>query len=262
MEDISKAVEEEAKALIQPLYKDLAQPAAKEIGTVLGRTVHNLLFPVRGLCWGFEKIEQVVNSGLEKRLSKVPDEKLHTPDPEIAVPLIQALTYTAQNDTLREMYLTLLSNSMNSDLDKTVHPSYVDIIKQMNHLDAIVFKTLSASNEQYIKAITPRISLKNQRRHFVNALPQWFLGWTIEMYDIFDISACLVRLSRLGLVELMYERATVENEGYDDIRNSTLLTPIFNRYVSENQGLTLELTATNNVLYVNEFGQQFAKACL
>jgi hypothetical protein len=252
---------EEAKGIIKPVYEDLAKPTVKEVGSVLGRMVHNLLFPVRGLCWGFEKIEHVIMNGLEKRLENVPQEKLQTPLPEIAVPLVQALTYTAQNDSLREMYLNLLANSMNSDLDKVIHPSYIEIIKQMNHLDALVFTKLVETPTKFIKAITPNVMMMGQNMHFTNAMPFWFLGWTVETYDIFDISACLIRLSRLGIIELMLERTTGD-DGYDELKSSPLITSIFDKYVVDYSDMKLELGVIQNSLYINEFGQQFSKACL
>ena len=161
MNEIAKTAIEEGKALAKPVYEDLAQPAVKEVGTTLGRTVRVLLSPVRGLCWGFEKIEQVVTEGVERRLAKIPVEKQKTPEPEIAVPLMQALTYTAQNDTLREIYLNLLANAMNSDYEKDVHASYVEIIKQMNRLDVLVIERLISVKDN-IKAITPNVSIKGR----------------------------------------------------------------------------------------------------
>ena len=258
---MSEIITEESKALIKPVYEDLLQPATKEIGTVLGRTVRALLSPVRGLCWGIETIEQIMTSGVTKKLENVLQEKIHAPEPEIAVPIMLALTYTAQNDTLREMFLNLLANSMNSDFDKVVHPSYVEIVKQMNHLDAVVFAKLGQTSSKYIKAITPNIAIKGTDKVFSDAMPQWFVGWSVENFDIFDVSACLVRLARLGLVELMYDR-TAGKDGYENLESSVLITSIFDKHVGEKSNLGLELTATHNVLYVNEFGRQFAKACL
>jgi hypothetical protein len=257
MNEIVKTAVEESKALVKPVYEDLAQTAVKEVGTTLGRTVHTLLFPVRGLCWGFEKIEEIVTSGLEKRLEKVSEDKRHTPEPEIAVPLMQALTYTAQNDTLREMYLNLLANAMNGDYDKVVHTSYVEIIKQMNRLDVLVFTKIAKENG-YIKAITPNIALKGTDKVFSKALPMWFLGWVIEEFDIFDISACLVRLSRLGLIDLMYDR-TAGSDNYDELESSDLIVSWVNAYRVKHD---VELVSMKNVLFVNEFGQRFAEACL
>ena len=50
----------EAVKLVPEVYKDLAKPAIQEVGSVGGRTAKALLFPIRGLLWGWEKIEEVV----------------------------------------------------------------------------------------------------------------------------------------------------------------------------------------------------------
>ena len=136
----SKEILNEAKALTPEVYKDIAKPALQEVGSVAGRTVKALLSPIRGMLWGWEQIEMFVEEGVKKKFERIPEERRKSPEPEIAVPLLQALTYTAQNETLRDMYINLLANSMDSDKEKVVHPSFVEIIKQMNTLDAKVFE--------------------------------------------------------------------------------------------------------------------------
>lgn len=128
--DTGKELLNGAKAIVPEVYKDLAKPVVSEVGSVAGRTVKALLSPLRGFLWGWERIEKVIEEGVSKKLEKIPEEKRKSPDPEIAVPLIQALGYTAQNETLREMYINLLANSMDTDQEKVVHPSFVEIIKK------------------------------------------------------------------------------------------------------------------------------------
>lgn len=251
---------EEASKLLPEVYKDLAQPVAKEIGTVLGRSAKALLSPIRGFLWGWERIEQVVTDGLEQRFEKIGNEKRKTPEPEIAVPLMQALTYTAQNETLREMYLNLLANSMNTDKEKDVHPSFVELIKQMNSLDAKVFDKLSTT-KGYQKAINPNISILGKNQFFVDATPEWFLGWTIEEYNIFDVSSSLIRLSKFGLIELMFDR-TAGTDGYQQLKEHQFLIEILNKFNQKNPQLELEITATKSITYVNEYGKQFKNACM
>jgi hypothetical protein len=257
---IEKEVSEGAEKLLPQIYTDAAQPAVQEIGTVLGRTVKVLLAPVRGLLWGCEQIEQVVNEGVEKRLKSRPTENIKTPDPEIAVPLIQTLSYTAQNETLREMYLNLLANAMDKSHDKNVHPSFVEIIKQMNSLDAKLFKRL-APLEAYVPVINPRISPEGGKLFFANTTPEWYLDITIDGYDAFDISASLVRLGRLGLIELMYERTAGEKRT-EHLKKSPLLVSILEKCQSENPAMQLEIKARDSLIHVNEFGKQFARSCL
>lgn len=255
-----KEMADEAKKLLPQIYTDAAQPAVKEIGTALGRSVKVLLAPLRGFLWGWERIEQTLLEGVEKRLKSRPEENIKTPDPEIAVPLIQTLSYTAQNETLREMYLNLLANAMDKSQDKNVHPSFVEIIKQMNRLDALLFKYLSTIHG-YLPVINPRISLVGKERFLIDKTPEWFLDITIDGYDAFDISASLVRLGRLGIIELMYNR--IAGKGIsEELKKSPLLVSILRKCQSENPDVQLEIAAEDSVIHVNEFGKQFARSCL
>lgn len=256
---IEDKLTDEVTKLAPEVYKDLVKPAAQEVGVVAGRSAKALLSPVRAFLWSWERVEQLVVDGVNRRFEKIPEEQRRTPDPEIAVPLIQALTYTAQNDTLREMYLNLLANSMDTAMDKSVHPSFVDLIKQMNALDAKVFEKL-ASETGYQRVTNPNIAIKGQGKIFVNAVPEWFIGWKIDGQDIFDTSASMLRLRKFGLVELMFDR-TAGDEGYGKLQNHPELTPILDRYRRANPTLELELTATRSILYVNEYGRQFKVAC-
>jgi hypothetical protein len=270
-------IPDEATKLAPQVYSDLVQPAAKEIGSVSGRTVKMLLAPLRILLWGYEKIEDVVTKGLEERLAKVPNENRKHPDPEIAVPTLQALTYTAQNDTLREMFLNLLANSMDISQERNVHPSYVEIIKQMNVLDAKVFKNLVEINDNIqaispyaiakvgidgnIHEVSPHTLNKHVNKHITNVFPEWYLGWTIENYDFFDLSACIIRLNRLGIIEFMHDRL-IEGKKYSNLKKSPYIISTFEKIKKENQQYEFELEFTENYLYVNEFGRRFAKSCI
>lgn len=247
------------KNLSVEIYKDVASPAVAEVGAVAGRSVKALLAPIRGFLWGWEQIEQFIESSVQKRLEGRPQEKLKSPDPEIAVPLIQSLTYTAQNETLREMYVALLANSMDKDKESVVHPSYVDIIKKMNRLDALLFERLSQT-DSYQKIVNPKISIKDTSKFFLNALPEWYLGWTIEGYSEMDVSASIVRLSKFGIIELMYDR-TITGASYDDLKSTDYLKNVLEIFQTHNPAKPLEITATDSVIYVNEYGMMFRQAC-
>ena len=255
----SKEIIREVKNLTSEVYKDIAKPALQEVGSIAGRTAKALLSPIRGLLWGWEQIEVFVEESLKKKLEKIPEERRKSPEPEIAVPLLQALTYTAQNETLREMYINLLANSMDKNHEKVVHPSFVEIIKQMNTLDAKVFEKLS-QNFSYQKIINPTIALKNEPKFFSNATPDWYMGWTIDGYSEFDVSASFVRISKFGLIELMLDR-TAGTEGYGTLKNTPFLIEILNIFKAGNPNLDLEIGGTDSIIYVNEYGKQFKLAC-
>ena len=55
---------------------------------------------------------------------------------------------------LRDMYAELLAHAMNSETVDNVHPTFVEIIKQMSPFDALVFKKLTKT------LVQPCISIK------------------------------------------------------------------------------------------------------
>lgn len=75
----SKEIINEMKALTPEVYKDVAKPALQEVGNVAGRTVKALLSPLRGLLWGWERIEEFVENEVKKRLDKIPEDKENHP---------------------------------------------------------------------------------------------------------------------------------------------------------------------------------------
>lgn len=256
----SKEIINEVKTVVPEVYKDIAKPAAQEVGNVAGRTVKALLSPIRGMLWGWEQIEKMIEEGVQKRIEKIPEDKRKTPEPEIAVPAIEALRYTAQNETLREMYLNLLGNSMDKRKNNIVHPSFVELIKQMNTLDAKVFDKISEGGSIYQKILNPKVGIKEQGKFFSNATPEWYAGWSIENYLETDVSTSFIRLSKFGLIELMYDRTAGKN-GYDEIKNSPFLKNILNQWKSLHPNMDLEIRGTESVFYLNEYGRQFKNAC-
>ena len=247
------------KELSKEIYKDAASPAVSEVGKVAGRSVKALLSPIRGFLWCWEKIEEYVEQAVQKKLEGVPEERLKSPEPEIAVPLIQSLSYTAQNETLRDMYIALLANSMDKSKQNVVHPSYVEIIRKMNRLDALVFENLSASSG-YIKVVNPQISISGTNKIYTNSLPEWYLGWTVDGYDEFAVSASLVRLSKFGIIELMYDRS-IEDADYSGLKHTPFIEKMLAGHQAVHPNEVLCVTETKSVVFVNEYGKQFREAC-
>ena len=72
-----------------PVYEDLVQPAAKELGIAFGtvaKTVNMALSPISGMIWSYETIKDFVNQKVSEKLKKVPAENIETPNPAVAGP--------------------------------------------------------------------------------------------------------------------------------------------------------------------------------
>ncbi len=256
---MKKELESSTTEIVKNVYNDALSPTMKTVGQTLNGVVKILLSPISGLIWGWGKIKQCVICGLEKRLANKNQEDLQTPNPRIAVPVIQALQFSANEDEIREMFLNLLANDMDKNNNNLIHPSYVEIIKQMSTLDALLLKNLSKETN-YIKTINPKIYVdKNSNQIYLNTYPEWFLGYTIDGYSIFDISSSLLHLQKFGLIDLMYDR-TAGTDGYEEIEQSDLLKPIYNKFKSYNEKAFL--SSTKSVVNINDYGKAFIKICL
>jgi len=126
-------------------YEDALQGPAREIGrslTAVGKTLNVALAPLRGLVWGWERIEVFVAESLERRLAEVASERLQTPDPTVAGPVLEALRFAGENPDLREMYANLLATAMDADSAHLAHPSFPEVVRQLNADEAKLVRLL------------------------------------------------------------------------------------------------------------------------
>ena len=137
--DVVDAVTGVAKAV--PVYQDVIQPAAQEVGKALqtvAKTVHIALAPVSALVWGYDQFKDFVSTKVTERLKNVPPENIITPKPNVAGPTLEALRYTGHEPSLSDLYANLLAASMDKSTAQGAHPAFVEIIKQLTPDEAKV----------------------------------------------------------------------------------------------------------------------------
>ena len=142
--DIAKSVKGIVEAV--PIYQDVIQPAAKEIGTALqtvAKTIHIALAPVSMLVWGYEQIKDFVSTKVAEKLKDVPPENIASPKPNVAGPALESLRYTGHEEMLRDMYANLLAASMDTRTASGAHPAFVEIIRQFTPDEARLLRLLS-----------------------------------------------------------------------------------------------------------------------
>jgi len=127
------------------LYEDGLKPATQESGKTLAlipRAINAALVPLRQ--WIAEREYKLAETEklLAQKLEHVGEDKIVTPEAYVAVPAIQSISYSMDSEELRNLYANLLAKAMNSDTKDMVHPSFVEIIKQLSPIDSLVFKTI------------------------------------------------------------------------------------------------------------------------
>lgn len=130
---------------IDKAYDDGFKPAVSEVGKLVGRIPKaiNAAFAPLDI-WIAKQENNVARTKqlLEQNLENVEPEKIVPPEPYVAIPAIQAISYSMDSEELRIMYANLLAKSIYSDTKELVHPAFTEIIKNLSPLDCQVFNAI------------------------------------------------------------------------------------------------------------------------
>lgn len=204
------------------LYEDALQPTVQEVGKLAARIPRAINAAFSSLDkWILNKEYNVDETKklLEEKLENVEPEKIVTPESYVAVPAIQAISYSMNSEELRNLYANLLAKSMNSDTKDLVHPSFVEIIKQMSPIDSLVFKTIMQ------RETNPLIDLVYEKRESDFPIPSAMrtIATNISDIDVAPIETVCVSIDNLvkhNLICVPTDSAYTENSNYDKILKS------------------------------------------
>lgn len=260
--DVVDAVTGVAKAV--PVYQDVVQPAAQEIGKALqtvAKTVHVALAPVSALVWGYDQIKDFVSSKVAERLKNVPPENIVTPKPNVAGPALESLRYTGHEEPLSDLYANLLAASMDKATATGAHPAFVEIIRQLTPDEAklvslflreMPFPLLNVRWE-YKEPIEEKQGGKDVLVNFS------LLGELAGCEFNHLVPAYIDNLCRLGLAEIPPMWAYVSLGVYDPLEKSPVVMDI-KAQIEKNPELKAQVERRG--LRVTELGKQFANVCV
>jgi hypothetical protein len=139
----SKAIEEAAKTAGKAI--NAAVQAGKYVGEVLGDLPHDLV----GIMGDWVKHKRArIWAELSVRTNEIlRDRKVENREdvsPSVAIPLI-AGAINEDRDGLKELWARLLANAMDPSRTHLVRPSLIELLKQLDPLDALVLQRLVAS---------------------------------------------------------------------------------------------------------------------
>ncbi len=121
----------------EEVYKDLAQPAFRELGESLGEAVKGISFilaPLEYLAAHRDRWERY----LEKISSNVKEENLIEGHPQVVVPALEGLCYAQEDSIISELFINLLSKAIDKTKLDLAHPAFAKIIQQLSPDEAVV----------------------------------------------------------------------------------------------------------------------------
>jgi abortive infection alpha-like protein len=252
--ELLKAGVELVKAV--PIYEDAIQPLAKELGKAggtIGEAVNAAFLPLRGAIWGFKNIASFIENRVSQNLTtrNVPRERIQFPDPDVAVPAIEAMRYSK----LRSQYAELLTTAIDSKTARDAHPAFVEVLKQLT------------PDEARILSFMPRKGLHEPLVNVFHQFSQRGSFTILRHISMIGIdSKCnhpdltprhLDNLCRLGLLTIPDQHALFDEWRYDRIRSLPEITDAL-------EGVPEDAKAGLHLLRIGltDLGDAFRTACV
>lgn len=263
--EILDVTAEVAKEIAKDVYEDAGKPIAKPTGELVGlipRAIKAALSPLEKWILQREYNVEETRKLLEKKLESTPPNQIEAPEPHIAVPAMQYISYCMDNEELREMYANLLASSMKKDTKDNVHPSFVEIIKQLSPDEARLLKYIFFySNVHTIPVIYFKIHKKDGSvviLEFLATTSPEFACCERRGYGAYH--PYFENLERLGLIRCSKEQSLKKMDKYSQIKKSEVYNEIRTHF--EGLGMVVSIEDIYGTIQVTSFGNDFCAICL
>lgn len=233
--------------LVPEVYRDMLQPAARQVGdglATIAKAVKISLAPLEAGIWGYEQIKEWLSIRVTRILADRKIKKVETPPLSIAGPLVFQLIFAKDEPELKELYASLLSSAMDPS-ETSAHPSFVSIIQQLTSDEAKILRHIAHIDKDW-----PSLSEDSAAEGYAKeSITLQFKNWC-EQAGVVHLNRSDAYMDNLVRLRILHEV----------IGNDPKYEPAgYNRYgdyeasVSKTEYAFVELTA---------FGRIFLSACI
>ena len=257
--EITKGIIDKADGVLVEVYKDALSPAVKPIGEILSflpRTVKVAFNGVEKWLINKEETLRLTAESVREKIKVIPEEKLVEPEPYVAIPAMQQLSYCVNNEELRELYANLLISSMNVDKKWQVHPAFVDIIKQLTPDEAKFIRNLQPFVSHYNALVDVRIEYDQNGSG--RTIISNFTNVGLDKIDCpQNIGSYIDNLERLKLICIPPTMSLTNKDLYEPLKTHYLLTSSLPKQLGPNQKIGYDYKVFN----LTNFGFDFVNIC-
>lgn len=155
---------------------------------------------------------ELLKRAILNETSEIDPENIQEPQLKILGPALEASKYYIEEEDLRIMFSKLIASSMDMTKNETMHSSFVEIIKQLNPIDAKILSEIQSGN----------IAIAQIGFNFETS------GFTIQYKHLYslnqneyphdNIEASMDNLIRLGLIDVDYGTYSKDESLYDSLK--------------------------------------------
>lgn len=253
---------EVSKEIAKETYNDAARPVIKPTGQIVGlvpRAIKAALLPVEKWILGREYNLEETKKLLELKLEKVNPDLIESPEPYIAVPALQYISYCMDSEALRELYANLLANSMNKVMKDEVHPGFTEIIKQLSPDEAKILKILSITGRVPII----KVRYENEKQEGYDILRKFAtIADEAKCEKTDDIEKYLDNLERLGIIDTTTDNYLANETIYKRIEEHSSIIKLKDIPANMiNRGFD-QFKVKKGICELTMLGKAFCKICI
>ncbi|GAK01493.1 DUF4393 domain-containing protein [Geomicrobium sp. JCM 19055] len=196
-----------------------------------------------------------LKKSIEDKTQNIPEENLVEPKLHVVGPAIEASKYYIDSEELREMFSSLISASIDNRKSDLVHPSFVELIKQLSPLDA---QNLKLFKGVYQFPICEYRGVTKKDKAYITRYTNVFLQ-NPKVSDHNLISSSMSNLDRLGLIYISYSNFISDETFYDKFKNTSIYKKLKHE-IGRNGDESLEIR--KGLTQPTPIGNDFIKICL
>lgn len=228
------------------------------LSTVVGFFNNVVLYPVKKANLTFRYKLEAFEDDLKEKIKNIPVENLQVPPTYVAGPVLEALRYSYDEKELREMYEEMLASAMDNRKAHKVHRSYIDAVRQMEPLDAMILKRIYSLSS--ITSAHVQFNLKGTSVCYINAMPYHFCPDLCDLGDPFQVSASISNLLRLGL--LISNIGILNDDGLELIKKEQYIQGRSLIYEQNKLEKDIIVSKECQIISLDSYGRHFVDICM
>ena len=259
------------------IYEDAMQPTVQEIGKFTARIPRAINAAFSGLDKWILNKEYAIDETkklLAYKLENFDPEKIVKLDAYVAIPAIQAISYSMDSKELRNLYANLLAKAMYSDTKNLVHPSFIEIIKQLSPTDALILKEIEIDKPLLLATLSVDVY------GYSSELLGTYIAENVTDINFADYDSILVSIDNLLRLKLIKEGTPFDEDtslppctsedifftAAGGIPKSFKRSPLYTtkkKQLQENLGkFNCKYIEKFHYDYLTSFGESFHKVCI
>ena len=196
-------------------------------------------------------VENLRNSTLQQ-VATIPPENVQEPPLKILGPALEASKYYIEEEELRSMFAKILASSFDDRKNSIIHPSFVEIIKQLDVTDARILQVLKEHDYGTDSPIPCMKAVINYDEGTKIIFPIIYFINGSEGID--ELAPSLTNLERLGLLRIKSDTYSTNDSKYDFIRNNPSVQDILRSYP--------KISVEKMCFSITPLGMNFLDVCL